>query len=67
MRIRIQRFLFKPSSALMIYSISLLCAQAMHKKMFDWGMESGEWPSVDGFVYLDVDIAIAQTRVARRG
>lgn len=40
---------------------------AMHKKMFEWGMESKEWPEVDGFVYLDVAISIAQSRVAKRG
>lgn len=41
--------------------------EAMHKKMFEWGMASEEWPEVDGFVYLDVAIDIAQSRVAKRG
>jgi len=36
-------------------------------KRYDWGVASGEWPAVDGFIYLDVDIGIAQGRVAKRG
>jgi hypothetical protein len=36
--------------------------EAMHKKMFEWGLQSGGWPTVDGFVYLEVDIDVAQVR-----
>jgi deoxyadenosine/deoxycytidine kinase len=47
--------------------VFFLLFQAMHKQMFEWGMQSNEWPDVDGFVYLDVAIQIAQSRVAKRG
>ena len=39
----------------------------MHRRVFDWELEDGGWPEIDGFIYLDVDIGVAQGRVAKRG
>lgn len=36
--------------------------EAMHRKIFEWGLQNDSWPRIDGFVYLDVDLHVAQVR-----
>jgi deoxyadenosine/deoxycytidine kinase len=38
---------------------------SLHEDLFNWGLES--WPSLDGVVFIDLPVAVAQSRVAKRG
>jgi len=38
---------------------------SLHEDIYNWGL--GAWPNIDGVVFLDVSVDVAQARVASRG
>lgn len=38
---------------------------SLHEDLFNWGLET--WPKLDGIVFLDLPVLVAQSRVAKRG
>merc|ERR1712113_682644 len=38
---------------------------SLHEDLFKWGLES--WPTLDGVVFIDLPVGVAQSRVAKRG
>jgi len=38
---------------------------SLHEDLFNWGLET--WPKLDGIVFLDLPVEVAQGRVAKRG
>lgn len=38
---------------------------SLHKDLFNWGLET--WPKLDGVVFIDLPVHVAQGRVAKRG
>jgi len=38
---------------------------SLHEDLFKWGLES--WPQLDGVVFIDLPVDVAQGRVAKRG
>jgi deoxyadenosine/deoxycytidine kinase len=38
---------------------------SLHEDLFNWGLET--WPKLDGVVFIDLPVDVAQNRVAKRG
>jgi len=38
---------------------------SLHEDLFNWGLET--WPKIDGVVFIDLPVDVAQGRVAKRG
>merc|ERR550532_3485383 len=39
--------------------------ESLYLDLFNWGLES--WPKLDGVVFIDLPVGVAQDRVAKRG
>merc|ERR1719401_574517 len=38
---------------------------SLHEDLFNWGLEA--WPKLDGVIFIDLPVTVAQGRVAKRG
>jgi hypothetical protein len=38
---------------------------SLHEDLFNWGLET--WPKLDGVIFIDLPVDVAQQRVAKRG